>query len=113
MKKKRQKPVTGADLRFRHLELAKRLAKVVILEMEREGLTQKDIPQVMNDLCKLIVLSQAEVNKEDALFVVNRFVALTTDLTCLMMRIVSENFGKGLQSLKEETSEPRKDMDVE
>ena len=110
---KRQKPVAVADLRFRHLELAKRLATEVIKEMERDGLTQKDIPQVMSDLCKLIVLSQAEVNKEDALFVVKRFVALSTDMTCLMMRIVSENFGKGLQSLKEETSEPRKDIEVE
>lgn len=78
----------------------------MLQEMMKEGLTPGDIPQVLNDVCKFVVLSTAEVSKSDALYVATRFVDLSTDITCLMVRVATENYGNGLESLKEETNEP-------
>ncbi len=105
-KKEQSKPVTEADLCFRYLELAKRLAQHMLEEMMAAKLTPRDIPQVLSDLCKFVVLSQAYVSKGDALDVVRAFTDLNTDVTCLMMRIASDNLGKGLETLEEETEEP-------
>lgn len=102
MAKKEKKPVTGADLRFRHLELARRISTFMMDEMVKEKLKPKDIPYVLNDLCKLVVLGEANANKENALFVVQRFTDLNTDIVCLMMRIVADNYGEGVDSLYEE-----------
>ena len=105
-KKQPSKPVTEADLRFRHLDLAKRVSQHMLQEMIKEGLTPRDIPQVLNDICKYVVLLQANVSKGNALDVATQFVDLSTDITCLMVRVATENYGKGLESLKEETNEP-------
>lgn len=96
-----------ADLRFRHFELARKVSLNMLKEMENEKLTARDVPQVLSDVCKFVVLSMAEVNKGDALDVVSEFVDLVSDVTLLMMRITTDNYGKGLESLKEETDEPR------
>lgn len=88
MAKKKEQEFTGADLKFRHFDLAKRLSVNMLQEMIQARLPKEEIPQVLNDMCKFVVLSEANVSKENALFVVQRFVELTTDLTCLMMRIV-------------------------
>lgn len=80
--------ITGADLKFRHFELAKRLSMQMLDAMNEEKLSTKDIPQVLNDLCKFVVLSEATTSKEGALLVVKRFAELSRDVTCLMMRIV-------------------------
>ena len=88
MAKKEAKPITGADLKIKHFDLAKRLSHTLLQEMTKEGLSQSDISQVLNDVCKVTVLSEAAVSKEGALLVVQRFTELSSDLTCLMMRIV-------------------------
>lgn len=83
------KPITGADLKFRDFNLTKKLAISMLNTMMAEGYTkQSDIPVVLNDLCKFVVLSEAKESQEGALLVVQRFTELSTDLTCLMMRIV-------------------------
>ena len=83
------KPITGADLKFKDFDLAKKLAISMLNTMMAEGYTKKaDIPVVLNDLCKFVVLSEAKLSQEGALLVVQRFTELSTDLTCLMMRIV-------------------------
>ena len=105
-KKQNKKQTEEADLRFRHFELAKRVSLVMLQEMSKEGLKPDSIPQVLNDVCKFVVLSTAEASKFDAIYVATQFVDLSTDITCLMARIVAENYGKGLESLKEETNEP-------
>ena len=105
-KKQTKKQATEADLRFRHFELAKRVSLVMLQEMDKEGLKPDSIPQVLNDVCKFVVLSTAEASKFDAIYVATQFVDLSTDITCLMVRIATDNYGKGLESLKEETNEP-------
>lgn len=105
-KKQPSKPVTEADLRFRHFDLAKRVSQHMLQEMMKEGLTPRDIPQVLNDICKFVILAQANVSKGNALDVAGEFISLSTDITCLMARIATENYGKGLKSLEEETTEP-------
>ena len=92
--KNKQQAVQGADLRFRHFELARRLTTNMLEEMEKENLKPSDVLVVLNDLCKFVILALAEVNKEDALDVVVHFVDLCSDVTCLMMRIASDNFEK-------------------
>ena len=105
-KQKKQKQSEAADLRFRHLDLANNLAEHVLKEMISRGLGVEEIPYVLNDLCKVIILAAAE-HEEDSLYIVKQFVELNTDFTCLVMRIVTGNYGQGVDSLIEETNEPK------
>ena len=88
MDKKNKAPITGEDLKFRDFYFAKRLTKQLLIAMQEEKMSKEDIPWVLNELCKFVVLTEAAVSKKGALLVVTRFAELTTDLTCLMMRIV-------------------------
>lgn len=94
--KSKKKKITSADLKFKHFELAKRLSKTLLEEMMKEQLGKNEIPEVLSDLCKFVVLCEAVVSEEGALLVVDRFTALSTDLTCLMMRIIQDKI-EGLQ----------------
>lgn len=82
------KPVTGSDLKFQHLETARTICKSMIDIMLADGLTKSDLPQTLNDVCKLVILSEANVDKKSALFVLDRFTRLSTELSIVMMRII-------------------------
>ena len=97
MIKEMKQPIKGADLKFRHFELAKRLSQTMLEEMMKEKLSKEDIPQLLNDICKFIVLTEAVTSKEGALLVVKRFIELSGDLTSLMMRIV---MGQAMEDFK-------------
>ena len=65
MEKKEEQEFTGADLKFRHFDLAKRLSVNMLQEMIQARLPKEEIPQVLNDMCKFVVLSEANVSKEN------------------------------------------------
>lgn len=92
-------PVTEEDLKFRHLCTARTVCKEMLKAMMADGLAKDDLPQVLHDVCKFTVLTEATVNKESALFVLDRFTRLSAELSVLMMRIVrhqaEENAKKG------------------
>ena len=88
MAKKVKPIITDDDLKFKHFALAKEIAVHMLKVMEANGLGKEDIPQVMNDVCKVIVLNEAVVDKGGALTVVQRFIELSKDLMMLMMSIV-------------------------
>lgn len=88
MKKKEAEKITGKDLKFKYFDLAKSLAGVIINEMRRMGLGAQELPQVLHDLNKFVILVEAETSKENALYVLSRVVELDSDLTILMMRIM-------------------------
>ncbi len=89
MAKKKKEVVTDADLQFKHLELARKIAVHILKEMDKAGLYKADIAQVLHDVCKVIVLNEAIADKGGAMTVVQRFVGLSSDLTVLMMKIIS------------------------
>ena len=88
MSKKTKEVITDDDLQFKHFKLAKKIAVHILEEMEKEGLYKEDLAQVLNDVCKVIVLNEAIVDKGGALTVVQRFVEMSGDVTRLMMRII-------------------------
>jgi hypothetical protein len=88
MSKKTKQVITDDDLKFKHFALAKEIAVNMLEVMKEKGLGKEEVPQVLNDVCKVIVLNEAVVDKGGALTVVQRFVELSKDLTLLMMRIV-------------------------
>lgn len=97
-KKEERKAITGADLKFKNFELAKKLGKIVLETMVKEGVTRRsDIGYTLSDLCKFIVMAEADVNKEGALYIVKRMTEINADMTCLMMRIVA---GQTMEDLK-------------
>jgi hypothetical protein len=81
-------PVTGSDLKFQYFETARTVCKSMIEAMRADGLTKDDLPQLLHDVCKFVVLTEANIDKESALFVLDRFTRLTTDLSVVMMRII-------------------------
>lgn len=101
MKKKEANKITGKDLKFKYFDLAKSLAGVIINEMRRMGLGAQELPQVLHDLNKFIILAEAETSKENALYVINRIVELDSDLTMLMMRIVENHLEQMAKEGKE------------
>ena len=88
-KKKAKQVITDDDLKFQHFALAKEISIHMMKVIKEHGLTKNDIPQLMNDVCKVIVLSEAVVDKGGALTVVQRFIELSKDLMILMMRIIT------------------------
>jgi hypothetical protein len=81
-------PVTGSDLKFKHFETARKICKAMLEAMWADGLTKDDLPQLLHDVCKFVVLTEANIDKESALFVLDRFTRLSTELSIVMMRIV-------------------------
>jgi hypothetical protein len=94
MNKKEANAITGKDLKFEHFELAKKLAIIILQEMNKQKLGKKDIPQVLHDIMKFVVLAEAETSTEGALLVVQRIVELNSDLTILMMRIIENQMNQ-------------------
>ncbi len=101
MKKKEANNITGKDLKFKYFELAKSLTATILSEMMRQGLDRQELPQVLHDLNKFIILAEAEVDKESVLYVINRIVELDSDLTMLMMRIVENHMEQMAKEEKE------------
>ena len=84
-------PVTGADLKFGHFETARTVCMSMLNAMRADGLTKEDLPQLLHDVCKFVVLTEANIDKESAIFVMDRFTKLTADLSVLMIRIVRQH----------------------
>ena len=97
-KKEEEQAITEADLKFKNFELAKKLGQTVLETMIKEGVTSRaDIGYTLSDLCKFIVMAEADVNREGALHIVKRMTEINADMTCLMMRIVA---GQTMEDLK-------------
>lgn len=87
-------PVTGSDLKFQHFETTRTICKNMLEAMLADGVSRQDLPQLLHDVCKFVILTEANVDKEGAVFVLKRFVSLTSDLSVLMMRIMMNHMDK-------------------
>lgn len=85
------KKVTGEDLKFKHFETSRKVFKAMCETMMDEGIDRSELPQMLHDFCKFVILAEANADEENALFVIRRFTELTADLSALMMRIVIKN----------------------
>lgn len=81
-------PITGNDLKFQHFETARTICKAMLEVMIEDGLSRQDLPQLLHDVCKFVILTEANIDKEGSVFVLKRFVNLTSDLSVVMMRIM-------------------------
>lgn len=78
----------GLDIK--HFELAKKLSSNIIKEMDKAGLTTENIPEVLGDICKTLILSGASINEKGALWAVQQFTGIAAEATTYMLAIVAE-----------------------